>query len=124
MRIAVYEDNNEHAQRLIRLIKQWAKSTNTEITSFTFNSVFETANTAIFDCILLDVEMPGMNGIDFIRSFLPKKRVPFIVITSSPTRAFDAISAGAVEFMKKPLVQNSKLNKFQISKIKSLSIRG
>lgn len=59
------------------------------------------------DVVTMDVEMPGMNGIDFIRSFLPKKRVPFIVITSSPTRAFDAISAGAVEFMKKPLVQNS-----------------
>lgn len=59
------------------------------------------------DVVTMDVEMPGMNGIDFIRSFLPKKRVPFIVITSSPTRAFDAISAGAIEFMKKPLVQNS-----------------
>ncbi|MBR5091739.1 MAG: chemotaxis response regulator protein-glutamate methylesterase [Ruminiclostridium sp.] len=59
------------------------------------------------DVVTMDVEMPGMNGIDFIKSFLPKKRVPFIVITSSPTRAFDAISAGAVEFMKKPLVHNS-----------------
>ena len=59
------------------------------------------------DVVTMDVEMPGMNGIDFIRSFIPKKRVPFIVITSSPTRAFDAISAGAVEFMKKPLVHNS-----------------
>ena len=59
------------------------------------------------DVVTMDVEMPGMNGIDFIKSFLPKKRVPFIVITSSPTRAFDAISAGAIEFMKKPLVQNT-----------------
>ncbi len=59
------------------------------------------------DVVTMDVEMPGMNGIDFIKSFIPKKRVPFIVITSSPARAFDAISAGAVEFMKKPLVQNS-----------------
>lgn len=59
------------------------------------------------DVVTMDVEMPGINGIDFIKSFLPKKRVPFIVITSSPTRAFDAISAGAVEFMKKPLVHNS-----------------
>ena len=59
------------------------------------------------DVVTMDVEMPGMNGIDFIKSFLPKKRIPFIVITSSPTRAFDAISAGAVEFMKKPLVHNS-----------------
>ena len=35
------------------------------------------------DVVTMDVEMPGMNGIDFIKSFLPKKRVPFIVITSS-----------------------------------------
>lgn len=54
------------------------------------------------DVVTMDVEMPGMNGIDFLRSFLPSHPVHVVVITSSATGAFDAISAGAVEFLRKP----------------------
>ncbi|MCM1334059.1 MAG: chemotaxis response regulator protein-glutamate methylesterase [Bacteroides sp.] len=54
------------------------------------------------DVVTMDVEMPGMNGIDFLRSFLPTHPVHVVVITSSAAGAFDAVSAGAVEFMRKP----------------------
>ncbi len=54
------------------------------------------------DVLTLDVEMPKMNGIDFLRKLLPQNPVPTIVVTSSPINAFEAISAGAVEFVKKP----------------------
>lgn len=54
------------------------------------------------DVVTMDVEMPGMNGIDFLRSFLPTHPVHVVIITSSAAGAFDAISAGAVEFMRKP----------------------
>jgi len=54
------------------------------------------------DVITLDVEMPRMNGIDFLKQILPQYPIPTIVVTSSPINAFEAISAGAVEFIKKP----------------------
>lgn len=54
------------------------------------------------DVVTMDVEMPGVNGIGFLRSFLPTHPVHVVVITSSATGAFDAISAGAVEFIRKP----------------------
>ncbi|MCL2694037.1 MAG: response regulator, partial [Oscillospiraceae bacterium] len=54
------------------------------------------------DVITLDVEMPKMNGLDFLKQILPKYPIPTVVVTSSPTNAFEAISAGAVEFIKKP----------------------
>jgi two-component system chemotaxis response regulator CheB len=54
------------------------------------------------DVITLDVEMPKMNGLDFLKQILPEHPIPTVVVTSSPTNAFDAISAGAVEFIKKP----------------------
>ena len=106
MRTIVVDDS----KIMLRMFEQMSK----DIPDINLEGSFERAEDAIryaqnhpVDLAFLDVEMPGMNGIDFIKSFLPKKRVPFIVITSSPTRAFDAISAGAVEFMKKPLVHNS-----------------
>jgi two-component system chemotaxis response regulator CheB len=58
------------------------------------------------DVITLDVEMPKMNGIEFLKKLLPQYPVPVIVITSTPTNAFEAISAGAVEFLNKPSKAN------------------
>ncbi len=54
------------------------------------------------DVITLDVEMPGMNGIDFLKKLLPVYPVPIILVSSLDLRVFDALSAGAVDFVRKP----------------------
>ena len=54
------------------------------------------------DVITLDVEMPRVNGLDFLKQFLPNYPIPTVVVTSTPTNAFEAISVGAVDFIKKP----------------------
>lgn len=65
------------------------------------------------DVVTMDVEMPGMSGIDFLRSFLPTHPVPVIVITSSPVSALDAISVGALDFVRKPASNDKKdMDKF------------
>lgn len=52
--------------------------------------------------VTLDVEMPKMNGIDFLRKLLPIHRVPVVVVSAAPVQVFDALSAGAVDFVRKP----------------------
>lgn len=69
------------------------------------------------DVVTLDVEMPGMNGIDFLKSFLPVHKVPVIVVTSTPVFAFDALSAGAVDFVKKPLIKTADDAKAFVKKL-------
>lgn len=66
------------------------------------------------DVMTLDVEMPGMSGIDFLKRCLPERPIPVIVISSSETtNAFDAMSAGAIEFVRKPTGGTKpELNKF------------
>ncbi len=67
------------------------------------------------DVITLDVEMPGMSGIEFLKKFIPNKPVPVIVVTSSPTSAYEAMGAGAIEFVKKPSGNSrNELDKFII----------
>ncbi len=54
------------------------------------------------DVITLDVEMPGINGIDFLKELLPKYLLPVILVSSLNVNVFDALSNGAVDFVKKP----------------------
>lgn len=54
------------------------------------------------DVITLDVEMPGVNGIDFLKELLPKHLLPVILVSSLNVSVFDALSNGAVDFVKKP----------------------
>lgn len=57
------------------------------------------------DVITMDVEMPKMSGIDFIRTLMPKHKIPVVVVSSMPISALDALEAGAVDFVKKPVVK-------------------
>lgn len=54
------------------------------------------------DVITMDVEMPGMSGIDFLKELLPKYPIPVILVSSLNLSVFDALSAGAVDFVQKP----------------------
>ncbi|MBD5151084.1 MAG: chemotaxis response regulator protein-glutamate methylesterase [Oscillibacter sp.] len=54
------------------------------------------------DVITSDIEMPGMSGMDFLKMLLPKYPIPVILVSSLNLRVFDALSAGAVDFVRKP----------------------
>ncbi|PLX35109.1 MAG: chemotaxis response regulator protein-glutamate methylesterase [Clostridiales bacterium] len=54
------------------------------------------------DVMTLDVEMPRMNGIDFLKKLMPQYPLPTVVISSVTDRVFDALAAGAVDFVGKP----------------------
>ncbi|NOV65613.1 two-component system chemotaxis response regulator CheB [Clostridium saccharobutylicum] len=60
------------------------------------------------DVMTCDVEMPKMNGIEFIRRLLPQYKLPVIVVSTVSEAVFDAINAGAVDFVTKPDVQSAK----------------
>lgn len=55
----------------------------------------------------LDVEMPKMNGISFLRQLMPQYPLPVVMVSSVSERVFDALDAGAVDFVTKPDLKNS-----------------
>ena len=60
------------------------------------------------DVMTLDVELPRMNGIEFLRKLIPQYPLPVVVISSLSDKVFDAMSAGAVDFVAKPAVSSRK----------------
>lgn len=54
------------------------------------------------DVVTCDIEMPKMNGIEFVRRLIPQYPIPVIVVSSISDKVFDAMDAGAVGFAAKP----------------------
>lgn len=60
------------------------------------------------DVMTLDVELPRMSGIEFLKKLMPQYPLPAVVISSMSDKIFDALNAGAVEFVAKPAVTDRK----------------
>ncbi|MCM1542269.1 MAG: chemotaxis response regulator protein-glutamate methylesterase [Blautia sp.] len=60
------------------------------------------------DVMTLDVELPRMNGIEFLRKLIPQYPLPVVVISSLSDKVFDAMNAGAVDFVAKPAVSERR----------------
>lgn len=58
------------------------------------------------DVMTLDVELPRMSGIEFLRKLMPQYPLPVVVISALSDKVFDALNAGAVDFVAKPAVTN------------------
>uniref|UniRef100_A0A9E8CN09 Protein-glutamate methylesterase/protein-glutamine glutaminase n=1 Tax=Bosea sp. NBC_00436 TaxID=2969620 RepID=A0A9E8CN09_9HYPH len=60
------------------------------------------------DVMILDIEMPGMDGLTFLRKIMAQRPIPVIIcstLTETGSRAlFDALEAGAVDVLPKPRV--------------------
>lgn len=60
------------------------------------------------DVMTCDVEMPKMNGIEFVKRLIPQYPIPVIVVSSVSGVVFDAMNAGAVDFVAKPNANSVK----------------
>lgn len=70
------------------------------------------------DVMTLDVEMPKMNGIEFLKRLLPQYPIPVVVISAVNDRVFDALNAGAVDFIAKPDPQQGRTLETTINELK------
>lgn len=65
------------------------------------------------DVMTLDVEMPRMSGIEFLKKLMPQYPFPVVMLSALNDKVFDALDAGAVDFVKKPDSMNkAQLNEF------------
>ena len=83
------------------------------------------------DVMTLDVELPRMSGIEFLQKLMPQYPLPVVVISALSDKVFDALNAGAVDFVAKPsvtgraqlvdFIQNELLVKIKIASTAKIS---
>lgn len=54
------------------------------------------------DVMTCDVEMPKMDGIEFVKRLIPQYPIPVIMVSGITNAVFDVLNAGAVDFVSKP----------------------
>jgi len=62
----------------------------------------------LFDCLILDVMMPGLSGLDLQQRLRAEKQlVPIVFVTAqyTETERTRALKAGAVDFLAKPFTE-------------------
>lgn len=70
------------------------------------------------DVVTLDIEMPGINGLEVLRTVMQESPLP-VVMVSTKTQdgakmTFEALELGAVDYVAKPLAeQNASMQRFQ-----------
>ena len=60
------------------------------------------------DVMTLDIEMPRMSGLEFLRKLMPQYPMPVVMLSSLSDKVFDALNAGAVDFVVKPAMTDHK----------------
>src|ERR1051326_2587395 len=73
------------------------------------------------DVITMDLNMPKVDGVEAIRQIMATKPTPSIVVTSAADgeKAFEAIRAGALEVLSKPVAFNTPAGAKALSHIVS-----
>lgn len=78
------------------------------------------------DLITLDIHMPEMNGVDFLKGYLKGKKIPTVMISSVNINegplVMDALANGAITYIKKPSLEKMDESKEEIiSKLETIA---
>ncbi|MCI8567053.1 MAG: chemotaxis response regulator protein-glutamate methylesterase [Lachnospiraceae bacterium] len=90
------------------LISNLSKDPRFEVVGFAVNAMDAMNKLPLYkpDVMTLDIEMPGMTGLEFLKELLPKHPIPVVLVSSLNVRVFDALAAGAIDFVRKPDDEN------------------
>lgn len=66
------------------------------------------------DVMTLDIEMPGMSGIDLLKEIMDIAPLPVIILSSMNISMLDALAAGALDVVRKPFAVNNNEDFFKI----------
>ncbi|MEO6901830.1 MAG: response regulator transcription factor [Bacteroidia bacterium] len=115
MKILVIEDEKALSDSIIEYLKQEGYLCES---AFDFNSAYNKVGEYDYDCILVDITLPGGNGLDIIKKIKKRRSSAGIIVISAKNSLDDTLlglELGADDYISKPFYL-SELN----ARIKSL----
>ncbi len=109
MKLLIVEDEIQLADALSEILKRSRYSVDT-----VYNGIdgLDCALTGVYDCIVLDIMLPGMNGIDVLKNIRNEKiSTPVILLTarSEIDDKINGLDCGADDYLTKPFVTGELL---------------
>jgi FixJ family two-component response regulator len=103
--IVIVDDDESVCRAVRRLVRSLAMDAETFNSGQQFLDLLEAMPSFQPDCLVLDVQMPGMNGLDVqAQLMLSGNRTPVIFITAHDEIGVreKVLAAGALAFLRKP----------------------
>ena len=108
--VAIVDDEEPVRKALKRLLR----ASGLDAESYASGQAFlEAAALRAPDCVLLDLHMPRMSGLQVLRALQAARRaLPIVVITAhdAPETREQCLAAGASAFLRKPLEEHELLD--------------
>jgi two-component system nitrogen regulation response regulator NtrX len=102
-RILIVDDEQNILTSFSSLLEDEGLSTTTATTA---EEAARLSERTTFDLILLDLQLPGQSGIDFLRGIKDVPQAPKVLVISGQAdipAALEAVRLGAVDFIEKPV---------------------
>lgn len=109
MRLLIVEDEMQLADALTEIFKRNKYAVDTA-----YNGIdgCDCALSGVYDCIILDIMLPGMNGIEILRAIREEKiSTPVLLLTarSEVEDKINGLDCGADDYLTKPFVTDELL---------------
>ncbi len=109
MRLLVVEDEVQLADVLTEILKRNKYAVDTVYDGI---DGLDCALSGVYDCIILDIQLPGMNGIEILRNIRSEKlSTPVLLLTarSEVEDKINGLDCGADDYLTKPFVTGELL---------------
>lgn len=103
LRAIVVDDEPDMRELLAKTLKKFGCSVISKVDNG--NDAIKKSSELNPDVVFLDIEMPGMNGLDVLKKILAKEKNVFVVMVSGHNNietVKDAVNIGARGFVVKP----------------------
>ena len=109
MRLLIVEDEMQLADALTEIFKRNKYAVDT---AYNGTDGCDCALSGVYDCIILDIMLPGMNGIEILRTIREEKiSTPVLLLTarSEVEDKINGLDCGADDYLTKPFVTDELL---------------
>jgi FixJ family two-component response regulator len=115
VRISIVDDDVSMREAINTLISSIGLSVDKFLSAEDF---LKSGQHQVFDCLILDVRMPGLDGLELQRRLIATNiNIPIVFITAhySEKQRRIAMAAGAVAFLRKPFTEQELLDAIDAS---------